>query len=107
MQTNAERHAHWQKTIEDQIQSRLSRREYCERHQIVLSQFGYYYAALKKRQRKNLPETADVVPVHIRPAATMTAQDGVKVLLSNGIQVLLPCRESHQLKPWLEVLRSC
>jgi hypothetical protein len=107
MQTNLERHAYWQKIIEDQIQSGLSRREFCERHQFILSQFCYYYVALKKKQQKNLSEAADVIPVHIRPAAAMTAQDGIKVLLPNGIQVLLPCRESHQLKPWLEVLRSC
>lgn len=40
MTLNFERHAYWQKIIEDQAQSGLSRREFCQRHQIVLSQFS-------------------------------------------------------------------
>lgn len=107
MKPESERHTHWQKIIEDQAQSGLSRREFCERNQIVLSQFSYYYVAFKKKQQKDLAGPSDVIPIHLRLEPGSATGHEIKVLLPNGLQVLLPCKDQDQLKQWLEVLRSC
>jgi len=101
------RHAHWQKLIEEQRQSGLSRREFCDRNQIILSQFSYYYLEFKKKEQRHMPEQADVVPIHLRSKSLAPALREIKVLLPNGLQVLLPCGDSSQLKQWMEALRSC
>jgi hypothetical protein len=106
MKSNSERRAHWQKLIEEQLQSGLSRREFCDRNQIVLSQFNYYFELKKKEQRKSAAQCA-VVPIHLRPEPVMAEAHEIKVVLPNGLQVLLPCGDTRQLKQWMEALRSC
>ena len=49
MKSQSERYAYWKKIIEEQEQSGLSRREFCNRNQIVLSQLSYYYLEFKKK----------------------------------------------------------
>lgn len=107
MKSQSERHAYWQKLVEEQIQSGLSRREFCDRNQIVLSQFSYYYLEFKKKEHRKLAGPADVLPIHLRPEPVIPALREIKVLLPNGLQVLLPCGDSSQLKQWVEALRSC
>lgn len=107
MKSRSERHAHWKKLIEEQIQSGLSRREFCNRNQIVLSQFSYYYLEFKKKEHGKLAGPEDVVPIHLRPGPLVPVSRDIKVLLPNGLQVLLPCGDSSQLKQWMEALRSC
>ena len=107
MKLESERQIHWQKLIEAQAQSGLSRREFCERNQIVLSQFSYHCLALKKRQQKKLAGMGDVIPVDLRPEPMASRNNELKVLLPNGLQLLLPYSEYSQLKRWMEVIRSC
>lgn len=107
MRSNPERHAHWQKLIEEQLQSGLSRREFCDRNQIVSSQFSYYYLKSKKKEQRKIAGQADVLPVHVRPEPVMLGSCEIKILLPNGLQVLLPCGDTYQLKQWMEALRSC
>jgi hypothetical protein len=107
MKSQSERHAHWQKLVEEQIQSGLSRREFCDRNQIVLSQFSYYYLEFKKKEHRKMPGSGDVLPIHLRQKPLVPASREIKVLLPNGLQVVLPCGDSSQLKQWVEALRSC
>ena len=107
MKSQSERHVHWKNLIEEQIQSGLSRREFCDRNQIVLSQFSYYYLEFKKKEQRNMPGQADVLPIHLRQEPLTPTSREIKVLLPNGLQVLLPCGDSSQLKQWMEALRSC
>jgi hypothetical protein len=107
MKSQSERHAHWQKLVEEQIQSGFSRREFCHRNQIVLSQFSYYYLEFKKKEQRKLTGDTDVLPIHLRPEPLAPALREIKVVLPNGLQVLLPCGDSSQLKQWVEALRSC
>jgi hypothetical protein len=107
MQHNAERRAYWKKVIEDQAQSGLSQREFCKRHQLILSQFSYHYLTFKKQEQKNLAEMSDIVPIHLRPEPSTSTRGEIKVLLPNGLQMVLPYGDAHQFKNWLEVLRSC
>ena len=89
---NTERHGHWQKLIEEQSQSGLSRREFCQRNNLILSQFSYYYLVYKKEQQKGLVDNAEVIPVHLRKESLIPSQE-VKILLPNGLQILLPCAD--------------
>ena len=107
MQANAERRAYWKKKIEDQTQSGLSQREFYKRHQLVLSQFSYHYLMFKKQEQKNLGKMSDIVPIHLRPDPSTLSRGEIKVLLPNGLQIVLPYVDAHQLKNYLGVLRSC
>lgn len=107
MNEQQERRARWKKWIEEQAVSGLSRREFCQQHNLVLSQFTYYYLELQKRKQKILCfSEPPILPIQLRPTHAVSLNE-IKVGLPNGLQVSLPCTDSSQLKHWLEVLKSC
>lgn len=103
---NTERHGHWKKLIEEQSQSGLFRRAFGQNNNLILSQFSYYYFVYKKEQQKGLVSKAEIIPINLRKEPSMPARE-VKVLLPNGLQMLLPCTDECQLKRWMEALQSC
>lgn len=106
MNTSKERDAHWQSLMDEQAVSGLSRQEFCQQHNVILSQFTYYYLKFKKKKQKELLGDSVVMPIHIRQEPSSPAGE-IKVLLPNGLQIALPCRDANHLKQWLEVLKSC
>ena len=107
MNEQQERRACWQKRIEEQATSGLSRREFCQQHNLVLSQFTYYYLEFQKQKRKALAENEPpILPIQLR-SAHAPALNEIKVWFPNGLQLSLPCTDSNQLKHWLGVLKSC
>lgn len=106
MNEQQERRARWQKWVEEQAASGLSRREFCQQHNLVLSQFAYYYLEFQKQKQKALCDhEPTVLPIQLRSAHTPLNE--IKILLPNGLQISLPCADNNQLKHWLGVLKSC
>jgi hypothetical protein len=107
MNDQQERRARWQKWIDEQAISGLSRRAFCQKHNLVLSQFAYYYVEFQKKKQKALSHNEpSVLPIQLRSAQPPSLNE-IKVCLPNGLQLSLPCTDSHQLKHWLGVLKSC
>ena len=107
MNEQRERRACWQKRIEEQAASGLSRREFCQQHNLVLSQFAYYYLEFQKQKQKALrPSEPPLLPIHLHSTHTASLNE-IKVWLPNGMQLSLPCADSSQFKYWLGVLKSC
>lgn len=105
MNTQQEREAHWKTLMDEQAASGLSRQEFCQRHNVVLSQFTYYYLKSKKKKQKELGNSV-VIPIHIRKDPSGPLSE-IKVWLPNGLQISLPCPDASHLKQWLEALKSC
>lgn len=106
MNEQQERRGRWQKWIEEQAASGLSRREFCQQNNLVLSQFTYYYLEFQKQKQKALCHNEPaVLPIQLRSAHTPLNE--IKILLPNGLQISLPCADSSQLKHWLGVLKLC
>jgi hypothetical protein len=107
MNERQERRARWKKWIEEQAASGLSRREFCDQNDLVLSQFTYHYLEFQKKKRKALAVTEPtVLPIQLRPASA-PALNEIKVWLPNGLQLSLPCTDNNHFKHWLGVLKSC
>lgn len=107
MNEQQERRARWQKWVEEQAASGLSRREFCQQHSLVLSQFAYYYLEFQKQKQKALRQSEPpVLPIHLHGTHIASLTE-IKVWLPNGLQLSLPCADSSQLKHWLRVLKSC
>lgn len=106
MNPQQEKRAYWQKWIEEHAASGLSRREFCQQNNLVLSQFTYYYLEFKKKEQRELQVNSDVIPIKLRKTSSIPLQE-IKVVLPNGLQLLIPCTEGNQLKEWVEVLKSC
>jgi hypothetical protein len=106
MNSPQERHGYWQNLIEEQEKSGLSRREFCQNRNIVFSQFAYYYTTLKKKKQIESSDSSIVVPIHLRKEP-LNLQSEIKVLLPNGLQLVLPCTDENHLKRWMEMLKSC
>ena len=107
MNEQQERRARWQKWIDEQATSGLSRRAFCQKHNLVISQFTYYYLEFQKKKQKALGHhEPSVLPIQLRPAQLASLNE-IKVVLPNGLQLSLPCPDSLQLKYWLGVLKSC
>lgn len=107
MNEQQERRARWQKWIEDQAVSGLSRREFCQQNNLVLSQFSYYYGEFQKKKRQGfIANEPPVLPIQLRPTQAHSSSE-IKVWLPNGLQLSLPCTDSSQFKHWLGVLKSC
>ncbi|MBS0350717.1 MAG: hypothetical protein JSR33_05955 [Proteobacteria bacterium] len=100
MNAQQERRARWQKWIDEPASNGLSRREFCQKHNLVLSQFSYYHLEFQKKKQKTLGHTdPSVLPIQLRP----TPLASLKVVLPNGLQLSLLCPDTQQLKYWLGV----
>jgi hypothetical protein len=60
------RHAKWHSILEEQEQSGLSQKEFCNTHNLVLSQFVYYRATLKRKDHHQVMTAPSFSPVHIK-----------------------------------------
>jgi hypothetical protein len=99
------RHAKWQAIIAEQEQSGLSQKEFCNTHNLVLSQFVYYRGTLKAK--KPVIAEPSFAPVHIKKAEHDVVSD-IKIILPNGFQCIAPSSiDCVRLKNLMGALLSC
>lgn len=103
------RYAYWQSLIEEQENSGLNRKEFCQQRKIVISQFAYYFIKLKtkKYQNQNELNKPPVVPVYLKKESRPLLPQEIKIVFSNGLQVSLPYTDGPHLQKLIEVLKSC
>lgn len=81
----------WRRLLDQQRDSGLSVRAFCDQHDLAVQSFYWWKRELADRDRAASPADRQdaapaaplFLPVHIRPADLLPA-DGVEVLLNNG-----------------------
>ena len=102
-----QKHDHWLRLVEEQKQSGLSQKEYCNQNNIVLSQFVYYRCQLKKESSQPITSNC-FAPVKLSEKKDMIAPGELKLSLPNGFQCSVPYNiDTSQLKRLVEALLSC
>lgn len=109
MQTIEERHGEWEKIIEEQKTSGLSKAAYCKPKGISENRFYYYLDKLVRRETR--ANVKNFVPVEIKdttfvrlPAEAME----LRLILKNGIECVQPEGISgRRIKEVIEVLVQC
>ncbi len=101
------KHDYWRRLVEEQKQSGLSKKEYCNQHNIVLSKFVYYRCQLKKEPNQSITSNC-FASVKLSEKKDMIASGELKLSLPNGFHFAVPCNiDTVQLKRLVEVLLSC
>jgi hypothetical protein len=96
------RYAKWRALIEEQEKSGLSQASFCQKKEIVLSQFSYYRACIKGKtpSKENL-----FSPIHLEKNYTV---GDMQVVLPNGLKCVLPyTADVDYIKRIVGVLLSC
>ncbi len=102
-----ERYAKWKALVEEQEKSGASQTEFCKRHNIAVSQFGYYRGLLKAKERVGSRSSQLFSPVQIKKPETKIS-DEIKIILPNGFQCYLSTlMDVTQIKRLMEALLSC
>jgi transposase-like protein len=86
----------WRETFSTWQASRLTVREYCQRHQLTETAFHHWRRELRRRDAKSAPRpaTPTFVPVRVIPAATLA----VEVRCPSGHVVSLPNADAVTLR---------
>lgn len=96
----AQKRAHWASVIEQQKQSQLSIKQFCEDNNISYQTFYYW----SKRLRS--PDATQTIQPIIFNEHEETKADSVIVTFANGIRAELPTTLSAaQIKHWLDALQ--
>lgn len=107
IQTKMERCAKWQSLIEGHEKSGLSQKEFCQVHDLVLSQFVYYRSKLKTKECDRAKAAELFSPIQIKKDKRNSTIE-VKIILPNGFQCFVSSLiEYSHLKSMIEVLLSC
>jgi hypothetical protein len=102
-----QKHDHWRRLVEEQKQSNLSQKEFCNQRNIVLSQFVYYRCKLKKEFNQPIPSNC-FASVKLSEKKDIISQGVLKLSLPNGFHCAVPYNiDTAQLKRLVEVLLSC
>lgn len=111
MRTQARQRDKWFALIDEQEKSGLTPSEFCKEHHLNLSRLHRYRHLLKKF--KEAAAGGDIkeklVPIKINaPQDSALMSEEIRLILSNGIQCILPSRaEPKQIKALIEVLMTC
>lgn len=102
------KHADWQQLVEEQQNSGLSQKVFCEQKSIILSKFGYYRSILKNDGAKSTIKPTSFVPVKISTKEHTVPSSEIKLSLPNGFQCTFQSTiDPAQIKRFVEVLLSC
>jgi hypothetical protein len=101
------RYSHWEALIEEQVQSGLTRKEFCQQKNLVVSQFTYYFTHLKTKKIKKNMSSPLVAPVYLKNQDPILLKGEIKIILTNGFNLNLFYENELQLKNIVEVLKSC
>lgn len=109
MQTIETRHAEWQKLIEEQKTSGLSKAGFCKAKGIRETSFYYYLDKLNRPKPKPLSSLENFVPVEIKsPISAVTQFSELRLILKNGIECVLPeSVSSKRIRDVVEALLQC
>jgi len=101
----------WRTLIEEQEKSGLSVSTFCKEHNLKLAQMYCYRHKLKKcNSVAKVTIAKKLVPIKIKstPPVAAVLSGELRLILSNGIQCVLPSHTSMtQIKQLVEVLLSC
>ena len=101
------RYTRWHALIEEQQKSGLSRKNFCEKNNLVLSQFTYYLKQIKLTGVVNNPEPQLFSPVQIQKNVSNPVRD-IQIVLPNGFRCIFPYEvEAFTIKNYVEILLSC
>lgn len=112
MQINENHHNEWQKLIEEQKTSGLSKRAFCKQRGINVEKF-YYHARGVTRLKSGMliNQTSQFLPVQVKKSTLpvkATEHSSIRLILKNGIECILPDGiESKRIKEVIEVLQQC
>lgn len=112
MHINEDNCNEWQKLIEEQKASGLSKAVFCKQKGIKADQFYYHASILIKSKRMTAPNNApEFVPVQVKKSIDpiKSAESCViRIILKNGIECILPDEiESKHIKEVVEILQQC
>jgi hypothetical protein len=89
--TLSDKAVYWQQHFKDWQQSGLSQRDYCQKHQLTFSSFGYW----RKRLKTSQSTSSKLIPVSVSRPALIT------VYLPSGVRIEAPLHSLVELLPLL------
>ena len=102
-----QRRDHWRKIVVEYLDSDMTQKDFCEKHNLKIPQLVYYYSRFR---RENEPPIAkpSFVPVKLALPEKSVVTSEIKLSLPNGFQCVFPSHtDAPQIKKLLEVLLSC
>lgn len=100
---NLEKRKRWEAIINEQEESGLSRKAFCENRKIPFSNFFYYQKLFQKGDRENPLGKFTSIKV----SKPFNDQE-IRLILPNGFQCQFPSTlESHQIKELVRALLLC
>ena len=97
----------WNNYAKEYISSDMTQKEFCDKKNLSLPQFVYYYGQYKRNEEARLNNFA-FAPVKISGHEKTSQTNDIKLSLPNGFQCAF---QSHidmaQIKRLIEVLLSC
>jgi hypothetical protein len=111
MQTVEEGHREWQRIIEEQKTSGLSKAAFCKTKGIKDKHFYYYSNKPNQPKAKRLSQVENFVPIEIKHSRFFNLPSEpatLRLILKNGIECVLPEGVSSQrIREVVEVLLQC
>lgn len=102
-----QRHENWRKIINEYLQSDMTQKSFCEKQNLSLPKFVYYYSQFKREKESQFNNPA-FVPVKVPNLDKTTGISDIKLLLPNGFQCTFTSHtDMLQIKRLIEVLLSC
>lgn len=113
MLTNETKKAEWEKLIEEQKLSGLSKAEFCKRKGMKPARFYYYEGELRKKEFKKASDNSSFIPIKLKNSVLATNkntdnQSSIRIIFKNGTECLIPEGiNKNYLKEIIEVLQQC
>lgn len=97
----------WREIIDEYLDSDMTQKAFCEKHNLSVPQLVYYHGQFK-REKESPTTKPSFVPVKISHHEKSIVTSEIKLLLPNGFQCIFPSHtDALQVKRLLEVMLSC
>lgn len=97
----------WRKIVDEYLNSNMTQKTFCEKHNLSIPQLVYYHGQFK-REKESLTAKPSFVPVKVPHHEKPVVMSEIKLSLPNGFQCAFPSHtDSAQIKRLVEVLLSC
>jgi hypothetical protein len=102
-----QRYENWRKIIDEYLQSGMTQKSFCEKENLSLPKFVYYYSQFKRENELPLNKPS-FVPVKVPNLEKSAGISEIKLSLPNGFQCTFPSHiDVSQIKRLIEVFLSC
>lgn len=88
--TSEQKRTVWQQHIDNWLESQLSQKDFCQKHNLILATFGYWRTKLKQKPKT----TKKFIPVN-----TAKQTGTVKIFLPSGIHLEVPAYALADILP--------